>query len=136
MYRSEDRKLLQFTGNKTVEVSRFLKTVLRCNRCDYMIANNQNIEKWTNSSRSSIILHRVHGMPFYRLSQLQTLYGVKISSSTLWEQYLYAWREGGACEVFGALLRMLAECCWFNVDDTRAKILSITKANKYNGPIK
>lgn len=130
MYESEDRKLLQFTGNRPVEVSRYLKTVYRCNNCGYMVANNKNIEKWTNSSRSSIILQRIYGMPFYRLSQIQTLSGVPISCSTLWEQYLYTWNEGGAREIFGWLLGTLAECKDFKIDDTSAKILSVIKDNK------
>jgi hypothetical protein len=69
-------------------------------------------------------------VPFYRLSQLQSLSGIPVSNSTLWEQYLYVWQEGGGFEVFGALLEMLAECKAFNLDDTRAKILSIIKENK------
>jgi len=130
LYNSEDRKLLQFTGSSPVEVERYIKKVYRCNGCGRTVMKKKNIEKWTNSSKSSIILQRTHGVPFYRLSRLQTLNGIPISDRTLWEQYLYVWQEGGGFEVFGALLEMLAECNAFNLDDTRAKILSIIKENK------
>lgn len=130
LYNSEDRKLLQFSGSSPVEVDRYIKKVYRCNGCGRTAMKHQNIEKWTASSRSSIILQRTHGMPFYRLSQLQSMSGVPVSGSTLWEQYLHVWQEGGGSEVFGVLLEMLAGCNFFNLDDTRAKILSRIKENK------
>lgn len=82
--------------------------------------NKKNIIKWTDSSRSTIILQKAYGMPFYRLSKLQALSSVLVSYSTMWKQCLDVWLESGACEVFGVLLEMLAECSSFNLDDTRA----------------
>ncbi|WP_425363340.1 hypothetical protein [Candidatus Tisiphia endosymbiont of Hybos culiciformis] len=41
--------------------------------------NNKNINKWTNSSKSAIVLQKTYGTPFYRLSRLQSLSGVPVS---------------------------------------------------------
>lgn len=130
MYITEDRKLLEFTGCAPVNVHRYVKKVLKCNKCDHTEMNNKNIIKWTDSSRSAIILQKAYGMPFYRLSKLQALSGVPVSYSTMWKQCLDVWHEGGACEVFGVLLEMLAECNSFNLDDTTARVQEITKENK------
>ncbi len=64
LYNSEARKLLQFTGNAPITVNRYVKKTLRCNACDYIVMNNKNINKWTNSSRSAIVLQKTYGTPF------------------------------------------------------------------------
>ncbi|WP_417904494.1 IS66 family transposase [Candidatus Tisiphia endosymbiont of Micropterix aruncella] len=92
--------------------------------------NNKNINKWTNSSRSAIVLQKTYGTPFYRLSRLQSLSGFPVAYSSLWQQYLDVWQEGGGAEIYGVLLEMAAECNSLNLDDTRARILEITIANK------
>ncbi len=55
--------------------------------------NHQSVDKWTHITRSSIILRRVYGMPFPRLSKLQYLYKVPIADSTLWIQSLGVWED-------------------------------------------
>ena len=129
LYESEEQKLLEFTGNCPVSVTRYRKQILRCNACSITVSNNKNITKWTNSSRSSIVLQKTHGMPFHRLSKLQGLSGVPISFSTLWKQCFDLWEEIG-CHIYGELLGLIAECDYFNVDDTGAKILEVIKENK------
>ena len=57
--------------------------------------NHQSVDKWTHSARSSIILQRVYGMPFHRLSKLQSLYNAPIAESTLWIQCLGVWEDCG-----------------------------------------
>jgi hypothetical protein len=129
LYDSEERKLLQFTGSSPVNVTKYTKQVLRCNACGSSVINNRNINKWTNSSRSSIVMQKVHGIPFNRLSKLQGLSGVPIAVSTLWHQCLDVWKEVG-CHIYNELLGLIAECKSFNLDDTGAKILEVTRANK------
>ncbi len=103
LYESEEQKLLQFTGNAPVNVTRYKKQVLRCNRCNVTVSNNKNITKWSNSSRTSIVLQKTHGMPFHRLSKLQGLSGVPIAYSTLWKQCFDLWEEIG-CYIYNANL--------------------------------
>ena len=129
IYDSEERRLLEFTGSAPVGVTRYRKQVLRCNACGAMATNNKNISKWTHSSRSAIVLQKTHGMPFHRLSKLQGLSGVPIAFSTLWHQCLDLWQEVGSY-IYSELLSLIAECSTFNVDDTGARILEVTKANK------
>ena len=129
LYNSEERKLLQFTGNMPVSVTRYKKQVLRCNACSNMVMNNQDIRKWDNSARSAIILQKMYGMPFYRLSRLQSLTGIPLAASTAWKQCLDTWQEVGR-HIYKELLSLASQGTTFHVDDTGAKILEVIAANK------
>jgi hypothetical protein len=91
--------------------------------------NHQSVDKWTHSARSSIILQRVYGMPFHRLSKLQSLYNAPIAESTLWIQCLGVWEDCGY-HIYQQLLAVAGESKIFYSDDTGAKILEVMKTNK------
>ena len=91
--------------------------------------NHQSVDKWTHSARSSIILQRVYGMPFHRLSKLQSLYNAPIAESTLWIQCLGVWEDCGYA-IYQQLLAAASESKIFYSDDTWAKILEVMKTNK------
>lgn len=130
LYTGESRKLLSFTGNAPIEVSRQEKEVLRCNTCSIeFMSHVKNPVKWDNTARSSIVLQKVHGIPFYRLSKLQSLYNIPVAPSTLWLQCLGLWLECGYY-IYKQLLSLAAECKVFYLDDTGAKILEVIDTNK------
>jgi transposase len=127
LYKGEDLKLLEFTGSAPVTVTRYKKEVLRCNACGATVRNNQEIKKWHNSARSSIILQKTHGMPFYRLACLQTLSGTPVAPSTSWQQCYDVWQEAGMY-IYKELLTLAAKSKTLHMDDTRARILEVIKA--------
>jgi transposase len=129
LYPSESRKLLEFKGNAPIEVTKHEKEVLRCNACGREVMSNKRIDKWTNSARSSVVLHKVKGFPFYRLSKLQSLYQIPISSSTLWMQCKDLWEESGIY-IYNELLEAASNCKVFYSDDTKARILEVMQMNK------
>jgi transposase len=129
LYNSEARKLLQFTGNAPITISRHQKAVLRCNTCGLEFMSHKQINKWDDMARSSIVLQRIYGMPHYRLSKLQSLYNTPIAESTLWLQCLGLWEECGS-HIYKQLMRVALDSKLFYCDDTGAKILEVIQANK------
>lgn len=129
LYDGEARKLLEFSASAPISVKRHKKKVLRCNTCNREFMNNKRIDKWTNSARSSIVLQKLNGMPFNRLSKLQSLYNIPIAKSTLWIQCLGLWNDCGK-HIYQQLLDLASESTTFKIDDTRAKILEVIAANK------
>ena len=91
--------------------------------------NHKSVDKWTHSARSSIILQRVYGMPFHRLSKLQSLYNAPIAESTLWIQCLGVWEDCGYA-IYQQLLAAAGESKIFYSDDTGAKILEVCAFSK------
>ena len=130
LYIGEDRKLLQFSGSAPVVAEKFIKETLRCNGCSTEFVATGKVIKWINSARSSIALQKCMGIPFYRLSKLQSLYKIPISEANLWQQVAGLWKEGGGLEIFSELLNAAGNCEKFYVDDTRVKILEVIAQNK------
>ncbi len=128
LYHGEDRKLLQFTGHAPIEVNRFVKEVLRCNACNKEFIAGGNIEKWTDSAKSTAVLEKCSGMPFYRLSNIQDLYNIPIAESTLWYLCKLLWDDVGKV-MYKALLEESSKRKNLYVDDTRARVLDVTIEN-------
>ena len=112
-----------------MDVDRFEKQVLRCNCCGVEVTNNQPINKWEHSARSSIVLQKVNGCPFNRMARLQSQFNIPVAPSTLWQQCSDLWEDCGKY-IYQQLLATVAESKVFYLDDTRAKILEVIKANK------
>lgn len=129
MYPGEDRKLLEFKAAAPVDVERYRKKVLRCNACGMEQMHNKQVIKWTNSARSSIALQKIYGMPFYRLSEMQTMYGVPIASSTLWYQVEGLWNDC-AKDIVQQLFFLAGESDKLYSDDTTARILEVISEKK------
>ena len=91
--------------------------------------HNKQLIKWSNSARSSIALQKIYGMPFYRLSEMQALYGVPIAASTLWYQIEGIWNDC-AKDVVQQLFFLAGESDKLFSDDTTARILEVISKKK------
>ena len=129
LYPSEPRRLLQFTGCAPVEATRHQKNTLRCNCCSLIFMNHSRVDKWTNSARSAVAIYKTSGVPFYRIAKIQAYWQIPVARTTLWQQCADLWNEA-ACYIYYALAEKAAQCNYFNVDDTRARILDVTEDNK------
>jgi len=89
----------------------------------------QKIEKWTPSARTSIALHKVMGIPFNRMCNLQDMYNVPVAESTMWDQVEALWNESGTF-IYQALEQLAANSSNYYVDDTPAQILEVCNKNK------
>lgn len=131
LYNGEARKQLQFNAHAPIEVNRYIREVLRCNRCGQEIIADlpKNFRKWTYAAKSKVVLYKTHGMPFYRLQKLQSMYQIPLPANTMWQQCNEIW-EDGAKQVYGELLQLLGESHYLNVDDTGVKILEAIESDK------
>lgn len=132
-YFGEDQKSLEITGGPIVKVTRHKKKVLRCNRCGDTKINPKKIIKWTPEARSAIVLHKIFGMPWYRMSRIQQLCGMPIAVSTFWHQGEGVWQDG-AKSIVQVLYKYTAESATWNVDDTGMQIIEVDQQNKLLDP--
>lgn len=93
------------------------------------MSHEKSLDKWDKRARSSVVLQRTSGMPFYRLSKLQELYNVPVAPSTLWNQVLSLWLDCGSY-IYKHLINIASSCKIFYLDDTGAKILEVIKEHK------
>lgn len=68
------------------------------------------------------------GAPFYRQQSLQTILGMPISASTVFDQCELVAND--AQPVFNELLRIAANAVHFRIDDTPHRILDQTEVMK------
>lgn len=92
-YSGECRKKITFRGGAIVQAERHLQKTLRCNRCGHEKMTHFKHEKWTPEARSSIVIQKLYGTHWHRMSRIQKLYGFPIAMSTLWEQSRSLWEE-------------------------------------------
>jgi hypothetical protein len=128
LYPGEDRKLLEFHGSPSVDVERYRKKTLRCNFCGHEVIAKGKIEKWQNSAKTSVALQKCSGIPFQRLSELQSAYGVPISEPKMWELCKSLWDEVG-CNIYNELINAISEYKTLYVDDTNARVLDVISSN-------
>jgi len=129
LYSGESRKLLNFYGSPALSVNRFEKEVMRCNACGREFMSHQRVDKWEDSAKASVILQRVSGTPYNRLSNIQGMCGVPVAASTLWHLVESTWDDVGRFIVNQLRLEMQQMSSLFAYDDTSAKILEIMARN-------
>ncbi len=122
-------KLLSFKGNAPIDVIKYVIECLRCNKCGINYKAKCNKPKWQNSARTMAILSKLNGIPFYRLSKIQKMFGCPISNSTLWVQCLDVWNEG-AKKIYEGLCSEAQASRHLYYDDTGAKILEFYNDKK------
>ena len=93
------------------------------------MSHDKSLDKWDNTARSSVVIQKTSGMPFYRLSKLQSLYNIPVAPSTLWEQCLGLWNDCGF-DIYKHLLSVASNCDVFYLDDTGATILEVMQEHK------
>jgi len=128
LYKGEHRKLLNFSGQAPFGVKRYKKEVLRCNACQKEYIAKGVVPKWENSARSTAVIQKCNGVPFYRLSKMQESYGVAVARSTIWSLCLTLWNMVGKV-IYYELLSQAEKCRNYYIDDTGARVLSVISSN-------
>lgn len=125
--------LLQFTGNPLITATNYEREALRCAKCQdrYVAPLPEGVreERYDASCDATIAVMKYGGgLPWHRQSELQSMTGVPLSESTMWERceatadaalsaYLWLTRQAAAGEVM-------------HTDDTRVRILSCLKEDQ------
>lgn len=128
-YPGEDRKKLTFKGSPVIQVEKHIQKTLRCNQCGHETMTPLQHRKWTPEARSSLIIQKLYGSPWNRMSRIQKLYGVPVAASTCWEQSKMVWVDS-AQFIAARLQEYVANSPSWMSDDTGNKILSVLADNK------
>jgi hypothetical protein len=128
-YPGDDRRLLEFTGGPILQPKRHIKKVLRCNLCGDEAMNHEKVVKWQPEARSALAIHKVYGMPWYRMGRIQELFGFPVGVSTLWEKTKELW-EDTVQYIAPCLYDLAIEGSLWCTDDTGIRILEVQKSNQ------
>ncbi|GAG45280.1 unnamed protein product, partial [marine sediment metagenome] len=125
--------VIRISGQNIANVKRYLREVLRCNLCNYVITAKLPIEagkeKYDASFKAIIALQKYYvGMPFYRQENFQQLLGFPLPDSTQWD--LVDKLAGYCYPVFNELKKLAANGRLIHNDDTTLKIQEVMKAIK------
>lgn len=132
VYKYEPATLLRITGQSPFVPEQHVMERLRCNACGAYITAELSPEikkdgdanqKYGYSARTMMVLGKFFaGSPYYRQSSLQSLMGVSLSASTIWDQAELV--SNDIFPVMRYLSKVLAaDAVHFEADDTTNKII-------------
>ncbi|WP_236994640.1 IS66 family transposase [Granulosicoccus antarcticus] len=130
VYKYEPAVMVRVTGQAPYSAKRHIRDRLRCSACGAVfsadlpaevLADGEPGQLYGNSARSVMAISKcLAGEPYYRQQSVQSLYGIKLSASTIFDQCEYAandlqpvWRE---------VLKLAANAQVFYIDDTTNRI--------------
>ena len=130
VYKYEPAVMVRVTGHAPYSAKRHIRDQLRCNACGEVfaadlpaevLADGEPGQLYGNSARSVMAISKfLAGEPYYRQHSVQSLYGIKLSASTIFDQCEYVandlqpvWRE---------VLKRAANAHVFYIDDTTNNI--------------
>ena len=132
LYKFEPATFLRITGHSPYTPVQHVMERLRCNACGaYFTAevpedvakDGEPGHKYGYSARALMALGKYYaGTPFYRQGSLQSLLGVSITASSIFDQTEYLAND--VFPVFNALSTMAADAAHYYLDDTGNRILS------------
>jgi len=130
---NEPTMLLQFTGNPLITATNYEREVLRCAKCQdrYVAPLPEGVEekRYDATCDATIAIMKYGGgLPWYRQSGLQSMAGVPLSESTMWERCEAT--ADAALSVYLLLMREAAAGEIIHTDDTRVRILSCLKEDE------
>ena len=138
LYKYQPSEFVRISGSSPMKAEVFVRSRLRCNLCgkvftadlpDEVAADGEGSQRYGYSARSLMaILKYFTGLPFYRQQTLQTVLGVPVSSSSVFDQ----------CEslsndikpVVDFLRSLAASAQHYHIDDTTHKILDAKPIKK------
>lgn len=125
--------LIPLTGRPVVGATKYEQEVLRCSACQHRytapLPEGVKAEKYTPSADVAIALAQYSaGLPFYRLTRVQTAFGVPLPESVQFERCQAV--ADRALPVYLHLRKLAANGEVIFGDDTGVKILACLKENK------
>lgn len=132
LYKFEPATFLRVTGHSPYTPVQHVMERLRCNACgEYFTADvtravsddGELKHKYGYSARALMAVSKYYaGSPFYRQGSMQSLLGVSISASTIFDQTEYLAND--VFPVFNILCALAADARHYYMDDTTHRILS------------
>lgn len=137
LYRLEPLVRLRFRGQPLVAVTRYELERLRCSACGALFVAHLppavSPERYDTSLKVILAMAHYHlGLPFNRLETFQQMLGQPLPDATQWELVEQVADVGYV--VFNQLQGFAAQLEVVFQDDTRARVLSLIKANQAEPP--
>jgi len=128
---------LRFRGQPLVAVTRYELERLRCSACGMLFVAHLpaevSPERYDTSLKVILAMAHYHlGLPFNRLESFQQMLGQPLPDATQWELVEQVADVGYV--VFNHLQGYAAQLAVVFQDDTRARVLSLIKANQAEPP--
>ena len=131
LYKYEPARLLRISGHTPFTPVLHLSERLRCNLCGLFFTaelpldvrkDGNNDQKYGYSARALIAVNKYFaGSPFYRQESVQSLLGMSVTASTIFDQCEYL--SNDLLAVFKMLTRLAANAPYMNIDDTSGRII-------------
>ena len=124
-------KLLRITGHSPYEAVKHITEQLRCNGCQAIykaplpkevLEDGDANQMYGYSARTLMVIDKFYsGLPYYHQGNLSQLFGMNISSSTIFDQCEYV--ANAVMPIFYVLQRLAGNGKSFLLDDTHNRIL-------------
>ncbi len=131
LYKYDPATLLRITGQSPFVPEQHVMERLRCNACgQYFTADlptevlddGEPGQKYGYSARTLMVLYKFFaGTPYYRQDSLQSILGVNLSASTVFDQSEHVVNSLGP--IHNVLLQQAANAVHYYLDDTSNRIL-------------
>ena len=99
LYKFDPAEFLRVSGHAPFKATLYVKTRLRCNTCQHVVSaklpdevskDGEGSQRYGYSARALMAIHKyASGLPFYRQESLQTMLGMSLSASTIFDQCEY-----------------------------------------------
>lgn len=134
----EPATFIRITGQAPLLAEKHIMEQLRCSLClqlfsaelpEDVLEDGARAQRYGYSARSLMVISRFYmGNPYYRQESLQSLLGMPVTASTIYDQCVLVVRV--ILVVFYALKRLSADAHHFHIDDTGNRILTETAIEK------
>ena len=138
LYKFDPAEFLRVSGHAPFKATLYVKTRLRCNTCQHVVSaklpdevskDGEGSQRYGYSARALMALHKyASGLPFYRQENLQTMLGMSLSASTIFDQCEYL--ANAARPIVNAMTGIAAKAEHFHLDDTTNRILDAKPTKK------
>lgn len=134
----EPAAFIRITGQAPLLAEKHIMEQLRCSLClklftaelpEDVLQDGARAQRYGYSAKSIMVISRFYmGNPYYRQESLQSLLGMPVSASTIYDQCALV--VGVIQPVFHALKQLSADGHHFHIDDTGNRILGETAIEK------
>jgi uncharacterized protein with PIN domain len=136
--KTEPAVLIRINSYEPYEITKHVNEQLRCNGCSAIFTaplpedvrqDGNEKQKYGYSARTRMMLDKVGlGTPYYRNEQMSQFTGLKIPSSTQYDQMSFVARDTEV--IYDELVKIAAQGIKFFADDTGHRILKATEKIK------
>ena len=140
LYKFEPASFIRITGQPPLTTEKHIMEQMRCALCgvvltaqlpDEVLNDGARQQKYGYSARAMMTINRFFmGSPYYRQESLQSILGVPVSASTVYDQCALV--SEALTPVFDYLMTMAANAYLYHIDDTGNRILDQTPIEKPN----